>query len=62
MASSSEERAGISDQLSRLVVMLRYHDELDWAEIAAVLDLEEQRVRDIHDAIIERYQQRRRAK
>lgn len=50
------------NELDRLVVIMRYADELSFEEIAAVLDLTVEDVRDAHDAAVERIRRPRRAK
>lgn len=50
------------DELKRLVILLRYESELTWPEIAAVLDLTEEKVRGAHDAVVARMRRPRRAK
>lgn len=48
--------------LERHVIMLRYNEELEFAEIAAVLELDEGHVRVIHDRIVDEVRRPRAAK
>ena len=39
------------EPLERLIILLRYGDELEWPEVAAVLERPEDEIRRIDDAI-----------